>query len=44
MVAQCTKIAPASAPRKSGVTLVHEKAFRDLGSGFVGDFMLGFTS
>ena len=33
--AECTQIAPASAPRKSGVTLVYEKTFRDLGSGFV---------
>ena len=32
--AECTQIAPASAPRKSGVEFVHEKAFRDLGSGF----------
>ena len=35
MVADCTQIAPASAPRKSGVEFVHEKTFRDLGSGFV---------
>ena len=35
MVADCTQIAPASAPRKSGVESVHEKTFRDLCSGFV---------
>ena len=35
MVAQCTQIAPGSVPRKFGVEFVHEKTFRDLGSGFV---------
>ena len=35
MVAQCGVCAATSAAKQPGVTLVHEKNFRDLGSGFV---------
>ena len=41
VVAQCGVCAATSAAKQSVVILVHEKTFRDLGSGFVAISIIG---